>query len=165
MNTTLFSSQILAISDKLFRLARSILKNDVIAQDAVQDLNMKLWEKRDQLDKIDNLQSFSLRSMRNLCFDYMRQRKLEIEISPDLHFEEPNPYQQIEQIDTVTHILEMINNLPELQRTIIRLRDVEGLEITDIADITNCTVNAVTVNLSRARKKIRDQIISEDYFS
>jgi len=55
----------------------------------------------------------------------------------------------------------MIDDLPELQRTVIRMRDVEGMELSEIADITSLSENAVTVNLSRARQKIREKIIYE----
>lgn len=55
----------------------------------------------------------------------------------------------------------MIDSLPELQRTIIRMRDVEGMDLKDIAFVTGISENAVSVNLSRARQKIRDQLLKE----
>ncbi len=161
MDSAQFKLQILSLSDKLFRLAKSILQNDDAAKDAVQDLSMKLWMKSNQLDDVDNIQAFTMRSMRNLCLDTIRQTKENTEISSDLMYEGLNPHQQVERADMVTRIKYMIENLPELQRTIIRMRDVEEMEISEIAYITNLTPNAVTVNLSRARQKIREQVLNE----
>jgi RNA polymerase sigma-70 factor (ECF subfamily) len=161
MESTQFNTQILNHSDKLYRLAKSILRNENAAQDAVQELNMKLWEKRSILDEVENIQAFTMRSMRNLCLDTLRQQKDEDEIPVEFEYVEPNPYQQTEQKDIASKIRTMINQLPELQRTIIRMRDVEEMEIAEIAFITSISENAVSVNLSRARQKIREQILKE----
>lgn len=162
MNSTQFKVQILSVSDKLFRLAKSILGDEDAAKDAVQDLNLKLWNKINQLDEVENFQAFAMRSLRNLCIDVIRQSKQVYEITPDLEYDEPNPYQQTENSNMVKRISTMIDKLPELQRTIIRMRDVEGMEISEITFITDLSVNAVTVNLSRARQKIRDKILNEN---
>jgi RNA polymerase sigma-70 factor (ECF subfamily) len=161
MESTQFNQQILNHSDKLFRFAKSILRNEEAAQDAVQELVMKLWEKRSVLDEVENIQAFTMRSMRNLCLDIIRQKRDEDELPVELEFNEPNPYQQTERKDLASKIKRMIDNLPELQRSIIRMRDVEGMEISEIAYITLLTENAVSVNLSRARQKIREQILNE----
>ena len=161
MDPKQFNTQILSLSDRLFRLAKSILRNAEAAQDAVQDLNLKLWEKRSALDEIENMPAFTMKSMRNLCLDTIRQQREENELPVEIEFTEPNPYQQTEQKDLVKRIRNMIDDLPELQRTVIRMRDVEGMELSEIADITSLSENAVTVNLSRARQKIREKIIYE----
>ena len=161
MESTQFNSQILNHSDKLFRLAKSILRDGDAARDAVQDLIVKLWEKRYMLDEVENIQAFSMRSMRNLCLDTIRQNRETDELPVEIEFIEPNPYQQTELKDLATRVKWMIDHLPELQRTIIRMRDVEEMEISEIAYITSLTENAVSVNLSRARQKIRDQILNE----
>jgi len=161
MESTQFNTQILNLSDKLFRLAKSILRNGDAAQDAVQELTMKLWEKRHQLDEVDNIPAFTMRSMRNLCLDTIRQNRDEDDLPVEFEYIEPNPHQQTELRDLATRIRSMIDNLPELQRTIIRMRDVEEMEISEIAYVTSITENAVSVNLSRARQKIRDQILNE----
>jgi len=156
-----FNAQILTLSDKLFRLAKSMLRNADAAQDAVQDLSMKLWEKRNNLDDVENVPAFTMRAMRNLCLDTIRQQRNEDELPAEFELGELNPHQQTEQKDMAGKIREMIDNLPELQRTIIRMRDVEGMEISEIAYITSLTENAVSVNLSRARQKIREKILYE----
>lgn len=161
MDSKQFNNQIVTLSDKFFRLAKSILGDADSAQDAVQDLIAKLWERRSKLDEVENIQAFSMRSMRNLCLDSIRQRHDEQEIPPEAEYVELNPHQQVEQNDMVSKIKMLIDGLPELQRTIIRMRDVEGMEINEIAYITTLTENAVSVNLSRARQKVREKILYE----
>lgn len=161
MDSSQFNNQILILSDKLYRLAKSMLRNADAAQDAVQDLSMKLWEKRSKLDDVENMSAFTMRAMRNLCLDTIRQTREVDELPPEKEYVELNPYQQTEQKDLAARIKNMIDQLPELQRTIIRMRDVEGMELAEIAYITDITENAVGVNLSRARQKIREKILNE----
>lgn len=160
MNDHQFQYQILYLSDKLYRLALSILKDESSAKDALQELMMRLWEKRDQLEVIANHQAFVLTSMRNLCLDMLRKQTFTQEILAEAEYSAPNPHQQTEQTDMMNHIGSMIDALPEMQRTILRMKDVEEMELEEIAQIMSMTENAVTVNLSRARKKLRDMIIN-----
>jgi len=162
MDSNTFSNKILIFSDKLYRMANSILLDEEAAKDCVQDIYVKLWEKRNGLNKIENLSSFVMKSMRNLCLDKLRKNK-EINLETALCELKPDKITQheiLEQKDMTKLIKQYINQLPELQRTIIRLRDVEGFEIKEIAFITASNENAVTVNLSRARTKIRNAIIN-----
>lgn len=163
MDSSQFNQQILSLSDKLFRFAKSILQSVDAAQDAVQDLNMKLWEKRKTLDDVENLPAFTMRSMRNLCLDRLKKNNADVELPLEIEYDEPSPHVQVERKDLAQQVKALIDTLPELQRTIIRMRDVEGMEISEIAYVTSCTENAVTVNLSRARQKIREKILSEQH--
>ena len=158
MDLTTFNEQILCFSDKSFRLAKSILKNADKAQDAVQELSARLWEKRDSLGEVENMPAFVMRSMRNLCLDMLKQNRAEDELNEHLEYAEPNPYQQTEKKDIAEKIHITINNLPEVQRNVIRLRDVEGMEISEIAYVMQISENAVNVNLSRARLKVRERV-------
>jgi RNA polymerase sigma-70 factor (ECF subfamily) len=162
MDAAQFNSFILPLTDQLFRMAKSIVCNDEAAKDAVQELNAKLWENRSQLDKVQNLTTFAMKSMRNLCLDWLRTKKpnRDVPLDENLIATMPNPHQLIEQKDMTNYVKQLIDKLPELQRTIIHLRDVEGLEISEIATITATTENAVSVNLSRARQKLRKELMA-----
>ncbi len=162
MDAWKYKQLILPLTDSLFRFARSILQDDEQAKDAVQDISLKLWEKRTALDEVENLKAFAMKSIRNLCLDEIRKRRNNIEPDTELKSDLPEPYQVIEQTDMSLRIKKMIEKLPEQQRTVIQLRDVEGFEIDEIAKTTGLTANAVTVNLSRARQKIREQILNEN---
>ncbi|MDR2816333.1 MAG: RNA polymerase sigma factor [Proteiniphilum sp.] len=124
MNARQFQYQILCLSDKSYRMALSILKDENSAKDALQELMMRLWEKREQLDAIANHQAFVLTSMRNLCLDMIRKQMCTNEIPPDAEYNAPNPHQQTEQADMINHISALIDALPEMQRTILRMKDL-----------------------------------------
>ncbi len=161
MGRTKFNTEILPLRDSFYRMARSILRNSEEAQDAVQDLLEHFWEKGEGLNGIENLSAFAYRSLRNRCLDMLRQRRDTEDSLPEREAEQPNPHEMTEQRDMVNRVYEIIESLPELQRTIVRMRDVEGMEIDEIAFITETSANAVSANLSRARKKIREQLIKE----
>ncbi len=157
----MFYNEIIPLADSLYRMAYSILRDPDEANDAVQELLLNLWEKRNELGKVRNLRAFIFRSMRNKSLDLLRKRKYNSnELSLNL-VDETNPYKQTEQRDLVERVQIIIDKLPELQRTIIQMRDVEGMEIKEISQITEITENAVRVNLSRARQKVRKQLIKE----
>ena len=159
MNARQFQRQILCYSDQVYRMALSILKDKSRAQDLYQDLMMRIWEKRNQLEMIENRRAFLLTSIRNMCIDRLRKEPLTGEIPADAVEQYPDPYQLTAQSDMLRYIHHLIDGLPEMQRTIIRMKDVEELEIAEIAEILSISENAVTVNLSRARKKLREKII------
>jgi len=161
MDKTTFSNKLLGVSERLYRTAKSILLDEELAKDSVQDLYLKLWEKRNSLQKVEDTTAFALKVLRNLCLDKLRKKKgmdvvsgelVETQCAPSLH-------EMIEQKDMIKIVKKLIDQLPELQRTTIRLRDVEGLEIKEIAYITSTSENAVMVNLSRARQKIRERLV------
>lgn len=157
----MFYNEIIPLSDSLYRMAYSILRDPDEAHDAVQELLLNLWEKRNELGNVRNLRAFIFRSMRNKSLDLLRKRKYNSnELSLNL-VDENNPYKQTEQRDLVKRVQIIIDKLPKLQRTIIQMRDVEGMEIKEISEITEITENAVRVNLSRARQKVRNQLIKE----
>lgn len=157
-----FKRDVLPISNKLLRYALHILQNEEEAKDVLQDIFLKLWQKRDELSAIENLEAFAMRMIRNRCLDVIRGRRtvsVETIRKADLPEEgecEPN---HLEDADSVVLVKRIIAGLPELQRVIIQLRDIEQLGYEEIAEVTQLNVNAIRVNLSRARKKVRDEIL------
>lgn len=161
MNEKDFNALFSTLSDKLFRMAKSILKNTDEAVDAVQELQLRMWEKRSVLLEAENKPTYTLRTMRNLCIDTLRRKRKFEELPDGWDAELTAESHPSESADTVSYVSQLIDKLPELQRTIIRMRDVEELEIAEIAEITGIKENAVSVNLSRARIKIRAQLLKE----
>ena len=142
----------------------TILKDNDEARDSVQELQLRLWEKRSVLSNADNKFTFTLRAMRNLCIDTLRKKQFTETLNPEIELTGHNEVAQIDMKDMARYVTELIDNLPELQRTIIRMRDVEEMEISEIAFIAGLTENAVCVNLSRARAKIRTQLLKEQQY-
>lgn len=157
-----FKTDVLPISNKLLRFALQILQDEEEAKDVLQDIFLKLWQKRDELEKVENLDAFALRMTRNRCLDVIRSRRtvsLEVVKKIKLADENWSDPDRLENTDSVILVKRIIAKLPDLQRIVIQLRDIEQLEYNEIAEATEMNVNAIRVNLSRARKKVRDEIL------
>lgn len=156
-----FKTTVIPLREMLLRIAGSMLKNESEAEDAVQEAFLRLWNVRTQLSDHPNVQGFSVQTLKNICIDKLRSEKTKVSLD-NLHICENSvdPYVHTEQSDSVQTIRNIIDTLPELQRRIILMRDVEGYELEEIAQITATEATAVRVNLSRARKKVRDKYIS-----
>ena len=142
-----FRNDILPLKDKLYRLALRITFDSAEAEDIVQDTMIRVWNKRDEWTQFDSIEAYCLTVARNLAID--RSQKLEsqnVELTPD------RAYEQDEQLRLVHHL---INELPEKQRTIVQLRDIEGKSYKEIADVLQLTEEQVKVNLFRARQRIK----------
>lgn len=157
-----FKTYVLPISNKLLRFALQILQDEEEAKDVLQDIFLKLWQKRDELEKVENLEAFAIRMIRNRCLDVIRTRRtvsLEI-VKKNSRMEEVfSDTDYLENVELAGLIKRIIAGLPDLQRMVIQLRDIEQLEYEEIAEATELNVNAIRVNLSRARKKVRDEIL------
>ncbi|MGE5426591.1 MAG: RNA polymerase sigma factor [Methylococcaceae bacterium] len=157
-----FKTEVLPISNKLLRFARQILQNEEEAKDVLQDVFLKLWQKREELEKVDNLEAFAVRMTRNRCLDVIRSRRtvsMEVVKKNDRQEEDSLDTDYLERAEMSGLVKKIIATLPDLQRTIIHLRDIEQLEYEEIAEATDMNVNTIRVNLSRARKKVRDEIL------
>lgn len=161
MNADEFKSRILSLKNRLYRLALRILEHDEDARDIVQDTMLRLWKDRERLDTLDRPEAFAFVVTRNLSLDRLRSKSFRHDpLDNDRHWRpEASPDEMTEWKDSAGLVRRVIAGLPELQRTIIHLRDIEGLEFEEIAEVTEMNVNAIRVNLSRARKKVRDIVI------
>jgi len=157
-----FKINILPVSKKLLRFATHFLKDEDEAKDVVQDVFLKLWQKRDELEKVDNIEAFAMRMTRNRCLDFIRANKtipISAETERRIKQETVDVHVQVEFTESANMIKKLINELPDLQRTVMYLRDIEQLSYDEIAETTELQLNAIRVNLSRARKKVRDEFL------
>ena len=150
-----FTRDILPLKNILFRTALRITMNREESEDIVQDTLLKLWERRTEMSKINNLEAFAISSVRNLALDRLalHQNKV-ISLNEDLHDTEdnhPSAYDNIINNERTTHIPNLINQLPEKQRTAIQLRDIEGKSYKEIADIMGISESDVKINIYRGR--------------
>ncbi len=160
MNQTEFSDLLMPMKDKMFRFALSITGNRADAEDAVQDVFEKLWRKREELGGCRNVDAFTMSAVRNVCIDRIREHKMkeakakEIELLSDRQTHDTSGYFDIrEKVDAI------IARLPQKQQDIIHLRDVEGYDFDTIAEVVGMESATVRVNLSRARQKIKEDVI------
>ncbi|MDR1380852.1 MAG: sigma-70 family RNA polymerase sigma factor [Tannerella sp.] len=153
-----FKTDIIPLRKTLFAVALKLMQQEEDAEDATQETLLRLWNIRGQLDAVANPGAFAVQTVRNICIDRLRAQRRIADVD-DLTGETDHetPYTEIERRDAVALVRRIIERLPVLQQTIIRMRDIEGYELQEIAAITGTQVSAVTVNLSRARKNVRNQ--------
>ena len=161
MSQERFKAEILPIRERLFHIAQRILVEEQEAEDAVQEVLLKLWHSRDSLNNYDSPAAFATTVTKNLCLDRLKVKNRQESLN-DAYNERAgndNPYLQLERKNTTEILQKIIENLPPLQQAIIRMKDMEEYEVEEIAEITGTNIDAVRVNLSRARKKVREEYI------
>ena len=142
---------------KFLGMAMAILPNEEDAADALQDAFCKLWPRRDTINDEAKAEALTGITLRNICIDRTRKRELPTVPLDEEHdtVDNDTTYKEREErYNTVKAIID--NELTQLQRTIVELKEIEGLEIEEIARRQNMTESAVRMNLSRARNKIRE---------
>lgn len=156
-----FTSRVLPLKNRLFRLALRILGREEEARDIVQESMIRMWNYRDKLGDYRSVEAFALVVTRNLSLDRIKAKGFQRNQVPDFIEDQhaQNPYQQMETTDIVKKVYQVMEQLPEQQRTIMHLRDIEEMEYEEIAAAMNMNVNAIRVNLSRARKYVRETIL------
>ncbi len=160
MTQNTFEKIILRYKDQLFRFALSLLKNQHEAQDAVQEVVLRLWKKKSELDESRNIESLCMSMIRNYCLDQIRKRKQSEDYSNTnrlIETEHPNH----DQVDLLNRIKLELENLPMQQRIAIELKDFQGYTYDEISEMMELSINAVRVNVSRGRKRLF-QIFKEE---
>jgi len=158
MTTEDFKTALLPLKNKLFRFALHLLSNRQEAEDVVQDVYLKLWEMRDELFRYNSTEALMMTIIRNKSLDKLKSKKNKtLSLNTNINvLSGGDPLEQSGQKDMVSQVKKIINRLPEQQKTVILLRDIEGMELNEIAEITGFQMNYIRVNLSRARKKVRE---------
>ena len=155
-----FRNDILPLKDKLYRLAFRITLNSAEAEDVVQDTMIRVWDKRDEWPNFESIEAYCLTVARNLAIDRIEKIDSQhMELTPETQ-ELPdalNPYEQLAQSEQLGLIHRLLNELPEKQRSIMQLRDIEGKSYKEIADILQITEEQVKINLFRSRQKIKQR--------
>ncbi len=156
MNETDFKLKVFSLAERLFPMVSRLLGNSTNVEDAIQEIMMKLWEKRNQIEQHPNIAGFVFLTTRNYCIDILRKKKIEIEDS-SLQLEllkSEYGQEQLEWKELNRIIKKILKDLPEQQREVIMMRDLDGYEFIEIAAATQLKVEHVRVLLSRARKKV-----------
>ena len=160
-----FKNDVLPLKDKLFRLALRITLNREEAEDIVQDTLMKLWNQRDEWSAIQNMETYSMTICRNLSLDAIEKKeRLNISLDETVHDRPDTSRTQDEELmkqQQLNTVMRIIGQLPEKQRTIMQLRDIEGKSYQEIAEIMSINVSDVKVNLFRARQKVLGSVNKE----
>ncbi len=167
MNLDEFKRQVLPFKNKLFRFSYRIVGTRPEAEDVVQEVFIKLWKTREELTKYRNLEAWAMTLTRNLSIDKIRSKhRKNNEIGESLHLASSNttPYKMTEFSDTIKHIQNFINDLPEKQKMVIQLRDLQGYTYQEIADILSISMSQVKVNLFRARTTVKTKLKNQESY-
>lgn len=147
-----------SFKDKLFRLAKRLLVSTEEAEDATQEIILKLWNKKDNLSQYNSLEAFAMTMTKNYCLDQLKSKRAQnLQIVHNNYTDNAVSLQQkLEDQDSLNWVDKIIEQLPKQQQIIIQMRDVEQYEFEEMAKILEMNETAIRVALSRARKTIRE---------
>ena len=154
MNSEQLNIEFLSVKDAAYRYAVALLHDTAEAEDAVQDLYERLWRRRLLLRRL-GFRSLVMTSIRNAALDRLRERERRRCESIDAVAAES--VEMEDRRDEVALIKRIIARLPDREREVIHLRDVEGIAFEDIAEVVGCSEAAARMAHSRARQKVKDE--------
>jgi RNA polymerase sigma factor (sigma-70 family) len=162
MNIEAFQNRVLPAKNKLFRFALRFLGNEEEAKDVVQEVFIRVWNGREQMNDVQNWEAWCMRITKNLSLDRIRtlarKQTHPLETGYDVRQESLSPHESTEIQESMNRVNQFIAALPEKQRQVIHLRDVEGYSYNEICEILELDMNQVKVNLFRARNAVREKL-------
>lgn len=163
MNQSDFLKVVLPFKDKVFRLSKRLLVSTEEAEDATQELLFKLWRNREKLEDYRNVEAFAMTMTKNYCYDRLKSKQASNLTLVHSNYQEKDTSldKKVEYQDSVSQVHKLIEKLPEQQKLIIQLRDIEQYDFDEICEVVNMKPTAVRVALSRARKTIREELIKQ----
>lgn len=168
MNNVNFRKDVLPLKDTLYRLALRITLDTAEAEDIVQETLIRVWEKRDQWPEIASIEAYSHTVCRNIALDRLRKPAHHTDSIEELGAEQADtahhPDQAAIDKDQLQLVRQLVNSLPEKQRTCLQLRDFEGKAYKEIASILHITEEQVKVNIFRARQAIKQKFEQVDNY-
>jgi RNA polymerase sigma-70 factor, ECF subfamily len=153
-----FDNKIVHLRDKMYRFAGAIVADDCLAEDIVHDVMERMWLNRHNLDNHTNIEAFVMVSIRNACYDAMRHRRIMRNHDMLRDSIQDSIVEETAIWDMRKMLHKTISLLDERERIIIHLKDVEGYETSEIAEILSIQENNVRAILSRARREVRVNI-------
>lgn len=155
-----FLHMVMPFKDKLYRLAKRLLVSSEEAEDATQEVLLKLWSKKTKIETYNNVEAFAMTMTKNYCLDKLKSRQASnLKLVHSNYTDENISLQtEIEVKDSVSFVHQIMEELPDQQKIIIQLRDVESYDFEEIAKVVNMNPTAIRVALSRARKYIREEL-------
>ncbi len=156
-----FNDDVFPLRDKLYRFSLSIVRKNDIAEDVVQEILIKVWDKREDWENWRNMNAMIYTMTRNLSLDKLKSKNNQLFSIPegyDTPSDSASPVQRVISQDVEQIIHKAIGTLSEIQQMVIRLRDIDGYTYKEIADLTDLTMSQVKVNLHRGRLELRDKL-------
>ena len=163
MKQSEFLNMVMPFKDKVFRFSKRLLVSTEEAEDATQELFLKLWKNREKISSYKNVEAFAMTMTKNYCFDRLKSKQASnlTLIHSNYQEKETSLDKKLEYRDSVNQVHLLIESLPEQQKVIIQLRDIEQYDFEEICKMVDMKPTAVRVALSRARKTIREELIKK----
>ena len=163
MKQTEFLNVVMPFKDKLYRLAKRLLVSSEEAEDATQEILLKLWSKKKAIGGYRNVEAFAMTMTKNFCLDRLKSKQAgNLKLVHSNYSDENTSLQkQVEAIDSVNWIERIMEELPEQQKMVLQLRDVEQYTNDEIAALLDMKPTAIRVTLSRARKTVREKLMQK----
>lgn len=157
MTSQAFQDTWMPLQGRFYRIAFYILEQEADAKDAVQELYLKLWNLRDSLEMVQNPSAYGTLMLKNLCIDRIRRAR---PAGPpeEAAVLEPPADDALENREQLQAVIKAMDKLPQGQRKLLRFRVLEGLSYEEIAKKTGLSPLNIRVQVSLARKKIRQQL-------
>ncbi|OFX89103.1 MAG: hypothetical protein A2W99_02115 [Bacteroidetes bacterium GWF2_33_16] len=166
MDVNTFKSVVLPLNRKLYAFAIRFINDTDEAKDIIQEIFIKLWNIRDELEKYNSVEALAMRMTRNLCLDKIKLKKT-VPLNPMLQQQvyEDNTKKEAEQevLIAANRAKKIIEQLEDPQKSIMQLHDIQGYDYDEIAEILNMNINTIRVTLSRARKKVKELLMNKYY--
>ena len=165
MSHNLYHNEILPASDGMYRYALSIVHEPETARDVVQDCLTKIWSIRKDLDKVEKVNAWAFRIVRNRCIEIMRRNRYADldEKVVNMRHSDPVENQAITN-DFMSLMKRVLKELPVKQQEVFHLREVEDMSYQDIAETCGLTESDVKVNIHRARKRVKEAMQKIDAY-
>lgn len=162
MNKKEFTDIVIPLKDRLYRLAKRILVSADEAEDAVQEVLLKLWKGKEKIDGYKSPEAFAITMTKNYCLDRLKSKQASnLKIVHSNYPTSHNIEREVEANEGVALVFKIMETLPDQQKIVLQLRDVEQLEFSEIAKILDSNETAIRVALSRARKAVREAMIKK----
>ncbi|MBO3116023.1 RNA polymerase sigma factor [Winogradskyella sp. DF17] len=155
-----FVNIVMPFKDKVFRLAKRLLVSREEAEDATQEILLKLWKNKEKIEDYKNVEAFSMTMTKNFCLDRLKSKQAQnLKIVHSNYTDSSASLQrQVEVGDSLNWVSKIIEDLPEQQKIIVQLRDIEQYDFAEISKMLEMNETAIRVALSRARKTIRQKL-------
>ncbi len=148
---------------KVFTLAAYLLGNREEAEDVVQEVLVRLWKRGGEVTP-ERIGAWLLRVTRNACIDAIRRRPAGVRLAldgdavNDLQTRGPGPDALANAAQIGRRILDALQSLSEPGRSVVILREVQGLSYQEIGDALDMSIGNVRVTLHRGREKLREEL-------
>ncbi len=157
MTESAFHTVWIPLQGRFYRIAYYILENEADAMDAVQELYLKLWNLRNHLEMVHNPSAYGTMLLKNLCIDRIRRSRPNQPPDEAVALEPPVD-EALEKREELQQVRKAIGHLPPTQRKLLMLRVLEGLTYEEIARKTGLSPLNIRVQVSLARKRIKQSL-------